>query len=90
MPNGVYTGFIAGKEICSESGIIALLGYPAKPPKTINYNYQYHNLIYINKEGSSVLLNQKEILDALTFIKRKNALFLMILTEGKNQQFRSW
>ncbi len=71
MPNGVYTGFVAEKEICNEEGIIALLGYPAKPPKTINYNYQYYNLIYINKEGNPVLLNQKEILDALTYHKNK-------------------
>jgi len=71
MPNGVYTGFIAEKEIFNEEGIIALLGYPAKPPKTINYNYQYYNLIYINKNGESVLLNQKEVLDALTFHKDK-------------------
>ncbi len=71
MPNGIYTGFVANKEICSEPGIIALLGYPAKPPKTTNYNYQYYNLIYINKEGNSVLLNQKEVLDALTIHKDK-------------------
>jgi len=72
MPNGVYTGFVGNKEICSEDGIIALLGYPAKPPKTSNYNYNYYNLIYINKNGKSVLLNQKDVLDALTFHKDKN------------------
>ncbi len=71
MPNGVYTGFVAEKEICNEDGIIALLGYPAKPPKTINYNYQYYNLIYIDKNGEPILLNQKEVLDALTFHKDK-------------------
>ena len=71
MPNAVYTGFVADKTICPEQGMIALLGYPAKPPKTINYNYQYYNLIYINKKGDAVLLNQKEILDALTFHKDK-------------------
>ena len=71
MPNGVYTGFVAEKEICNEEGIIALLGYPAKPPKTITYDYQYYNLIYINNNGEPVLLNQKEVLDALTFHKDK-------------------
>ena len=71
MPNGIYTGFVAEKEICSEAGVIALLGYPAKPPKITNYNYQYYNLIYINKDGNPVLLNQKEVLDALTFHKEK-------------------
>jgi superfamily II DNA or RNA helicase len=69
MPNGVYTGFLADKEVCPEEGIIALLGYPAKPPKTENYDYQYYNLIYINKKGENVLLNQKEVLDALTLHK---------------------
>ena len=33
MPKGVYTGFHADKTICNENGIIALLGYPARPPK---------------------------------------------------------
>jgi len=71
MPNGVYTGFIADKEICNKEGIIALLGYPAKPPKTIDYQYQYYNLIYVDKHGNPVLLNQKEILDALAHHKEK-------------------
>ena len=83
MPNGVYTGFVAEKEVCSESGIIALLGYPAKPPKTTNYNYQYYNLIYINKDGNPVLLNQKEVLDALTFHKEKERIVPKNIDKGE-------
>jgi hypothetical protein len=69
MPKGVYTGFQANVDICTESGIIALLGYPAKPPKKKDHTYHLYDLIYINQDGEEVLLNQKEILDALTVHK---------------------
>ena len=71
MPNGIYTGFVAEKNICPKSGIIALLGYPAKPAKVMNHSYQTYDLIYIDKDGGPVLLNQKEVLDALTYHKEK-------------------
>ena len=45
MPKGVYTGFKAVHETCSEIGIIALLGYPSKPPKVQNHIYQTYDLI---------------------------------------------
>jgi len=89
MPNGVYTGFVAEKEICNESGVIALLGYPAKLPKTTNYNYQYYNLIYINKEGNPVLLNQKEVLDALTFHKEKERFVTDAIDKGEEGAIQS-
>ncbi|MBF0205215.1 MAG: SWF/SNF helicase family protein [Desulfamplus sp.] len=66
MPKGVYTGFKANQSVCPETGIIALLGYPSKPPKVLNHEYQIYDLIYINKNGKQVLLNQKEVLDALS------------------------
>lgn len=72
MPKGVYTGFNADKNICKQTGIIALLGYPARPAKNPDYEYQLFDLIYINMQGKAVLLNQKEILDALTAHKDKN------------------
>ncbi len=72
MPKGVYTGFKADKIICKENGIIALLGYPARPSEKPNYEYQLFDLIYIDMQGKAVLLNQKEILDALTVHKDKN------------------
>jgi superfamily II DNA/RNA helicase len=72
MPKAVYTGFHADKNICKETGIIALLGYPARPSQNPDYEYQLFDLIYINMHGKAVLLNQKEILDALTVHKDKN------------------
>ena len=72
MPKGVYTGFKADKNICPKQGIIALLGYPAKPPKITDYQYQSYDLIYIDMNGQPVLLNQKEVLDALTLHKDKS------------------
>jgi ERCC4-related helicase len=72
MPKAVYTGFKADTEICSDNGIIALLGYPAKPANTKEHDYKAFDLIYIDKKGELVLLNQKEVLDALTHHKDKN------------------
>lgn len=72
MPKGIYTGFKADKEVCSSNGLIALLGYPAKPPRTLYHEYRVFDLIYINKQGKLVLLNQKEVLDALTHHKDKD------------------
>ena len=72
MPKGVYTGFKADENICYKDGIIALLGYPAKPEKKKEHIYKVFDLIYIDKNGELVLLNQKEVLDALTHHKDKN------------------
>lgn len=71
MPKGIYTGFVAEPGVCPQKGIIALLGYPAKKPKESNHSYQLYDLIYINMNGELVLLNQKEVLDALTVHKDK-------------------
>lgn len=67
MPKGVYSGFVEDAE--SNSGIVALLGYPAKPPKKLDHQYQVFDLIYIDKSGKLVLNNQKEVLDFLTVNK---------------------
>jgi superfamily II DNA or RNA helicase len=69
MPKGVYTGFKADKAICAEDGIIALLGYPNRSEKAKTHEYKVFDLIYINNDGKLVLLNQKEVLDAITFHK---------------------
>jgi hypothetical protein len=65
MPKGVYTGFQAQKEFCPQDGLIALMGYPSKPPKAENFRYKGYELIYINYQGEPVFLNQKEVLDAI-------------------------
>ena len=70
MPKGVFTGFKADGNSCLGSGIIALLGYPAKPPKTLIHKYDY-DLIYIDMNGNQILLNQKEVLDFLSLHKNK-------------------
>jgi len=72
MPKGVYSGFKADTTICSEDGIIALMGYPSKPEKTKEHEYKVFELVYINYNGEQVLLNQKEVLDAVTFHKEFN------------------
>jgi superfamily II DNA or RNA helicase len=71
MPKAVYTGFRGDSQPCPEEGLIALLGYPSKPPKTPEHTYRVFDLIYINKQGKQVLLNQKEVLDALAYHNNK-------------------
>ncbi len=70
MPKGVYSGFIADADNCP-NGIVALLGYPTKPAKSIEHQYQVFDLIYIDKSGKLVLENQKEVLDFLILHKEK-------------------
>ncbi|KAA8485877.1 type III restriction/modification enzyme restriction subunit [Arcticibacter tournemirensis] len=72
MPKGVYTGFKADTTVCAENGLIALLGYPARPAKAPQHAYTVFDLIYINEQGKLVLLNQKDVLDALTHHKDKD------------------
>ena len=69
MPKGVYSGFKSDKIICSKDGIIALLGYPSKPEKQRDHIYRVFDIIYIDYKGEMVLLNQKEVLDAITYHK---------------------
>jgi superfamily II DNA/RNA helicase len=72
MPKGVYTGFVPLPDVCTQEGIIALMGYPTKPPKALSHQYKGHELIYINYQGEAVLLNQKEVLQALAKHKDEN------------------
>ena len=69
MPKGLYTGFKADATICPEAGLIALLGYPSKSTNTNAQEYKLFDLIYINREGEEILINQKDVLEALTFHK---------------------
>jgi len=69
MPKGVYSGFVEDMATGDRNGIVALLGYPAKPSKKLDHQYQVFDLIYIDKSGKLVLNNQKEVLDLLTVNK---------------------
>ena len=71
MPKGVYSGFLGDMATGDRNGIVALLGYPAKPSKKLDHEYQVFDLIYIDKSGKLVLNNQKEVLDFLTVNKDK-------------------
>jgi ERCC4-related helicase len=85
MPKGVYTGFKADTSVCAENGLIALLGYPARPAKTIHHEYKVFDLVYINKQGKMVLLNQKDVLDALTHHKDKNRFVPDAIDKGDDE-----
>jgi len=72
MPGGIYTGFEKESDICPEDGVIALLGYPARPSGVRDFAYTSYDLIYIDRNGHDVLLNQKEVLDALAKHKERD------------------
>ncbi|MFN5398142.1 MAG: C-terminal helicase domain-containing protein, partial [Pseudanabaena sp.] len=80
MPKGVYSGF--GGDAESNSGLVALLGYPTKPPKNLDHQYQVFDLIYIDKSGKLVLNNQKEVLDFLTINKDKERFVPDVVNRG--------
>ena len=88
MPNAVYTGFKANPAILREKGIIALLGYPAKAPKSENHKYKSYDLIYINYSGESVLLNQKEVIDALTLHKDEKRYVPQSVDQGEEHTIK--
>jgi superfamily II DNA or RNA helicase len=72
MPKGIYSGFKSDATICPENGLIALLGYPTRPDKAKDHEYKVFELVYMNMKGELVLLNQKEVLDAVTHHKDYN------------------
>jgi ERCC4-related helicase len=84
MPKGVYTGFKAETAVCPENGLIALLGYPARPAKATQHEYKVFDIIYINKQGKLVLLNQKDVLDALTHHKDKDRFVPDAIDKGED------
>lgn len=84
MPKGVYTGFNAETTVCGENGLIALLGYPARPAKATQHEYKVFDIIYINKQGKLVLLNQKDVLDALTHHKDKDRFVPESIDKGED------
>lgn len=97
MPKGLYTGFKADKTICPQPGLIALLGSPSKPPKAINHEYRVFDLIYINKQGDEILLNQKDVLEALTHHREKDRYVHYLVDYGQEkaidelvQSLKSW
>jgi ERCC4-related helicase len=89
MPKAVYTGFKSINNCCSQNGIIALLGYPSKPHKVLNHKYQTYDLIYINQNGNPVLLNQKEVLDALTIHKDEARFIPPTIDKGEEKAIQN-
>ncbi|MEI6429737.1 MAG: helicase-related protein [Pseudanabaena sp. ELA607] len=81
MPKGVYSGFEG--DVDSSNGIVALLGYPAKPSKKLDHQYQVFDLIYIDKSGKLVLNNQKEVLDFLTVNKDQERFVPDVVDRGE-------
>jgi ERCC4-related helicase len=66
MPLGVYSGFVRTSDGLPKSGVIALMGYPAKKTGRDDSRYEKYELVYTDWAGDSVLVNQKEILAVLS------------------------
>ena len=60
-----------------------MLGYPAKPSKKLDHQYQVLDLIYIDKSGKLVLNNQKEVLDFLTLNKDRERFVPDVVDRGE-------
>lgn len=88
MPKGIYSGFKADNQICNENGVIALLGYPSKPDKATEHVYKMFDLIYINYLGEAVLVNQKEVLDAITYHKDRDRFVPDAIDKGDENSIR--
>ena len=88
MPKGIYTGFKANAQICSENGIIALVKYSDQSNKSrITINEEFY-LIYIDKKGNQVLLNQKEVLDALSYHKSQPRFVPEAVDKGQEKSIK--
>ncbi len=83
LPKGLYTGFKAKKNKCPQNGLIAFMGYPAKPAKTKKFKYKGYELVYIDAKGQSILLNQKEILDVLSAHKEEPRYVVSAIDQGE-------
>lgn len=70
LPNAIFSGVqhTVSKNVESGKGLIALLGSPPKLAKE-KKNYKNLRLIYLDKDGKEILLNDKEILQYLNEVK---------------------
>ncbi|WP_163380157.1 SNF2-related protein [Cyclobacterium sp. SYSU L10401] len=68
IPNGVFTGFKANPDLFHQAipeGMVALMGYPAKPSGVVDHQYKELHLMYLDNEKQVVFKNPKEILAVL-------------------------
>jgi len=72
MPKAIYSGIVKNNFWLTQTGIVALIGYPSKPAGVRNFNYISYDLIYIDKTGNPILNNQKEILNGLMHAKNQS------------------
>lgn len=70
LPNAIFSGvkYSKSKTLNNDKGIISLLGSPPKKAQE-KKNYKNLRLIYIDKDGNEILLNDKEILQYLNEVK---------------------
>jgi dsDNA-binding SOS-regulon protein len=55
----------------------------------LNHKYQTYDLIYINQNGNPVLLNQKEVLDALTIHKDEARFIPPTIDKGEEKAIQN-
>lgn len=90
IPAGVYTGFRSVSKLCARDGIVALLGFPARKPGEEPRPYATCNLIYVDREGTEVLLNPREVLEALAAHKDQPRLVPPGLDQADPHELTVW
>ena len=90
MPNGVFTGFVADPDHGLNSGIIALLGYPARQPGEGMRPYDAYDLIYIDRDGNEVMLNPQDVLEVLAHHKDQDRVVPRGLDTGDAHDLSVW
>ena len=70
LPNGIFSGvkYSKSKVLDNDKGMISLMGSPPKNAKE-KKSYKKLRLVYIDKSGKEILLNDKEILQYLNEVK---------------------
>ncbi len=89
MPQGVFSGFLQ-KNTTHTHGIVALMGYPRKNTNEQNYQYQSHELIFIDEKGENILSGEKIILDFLALHKDNVRSVPAGIEEGNKNDIDKW
>lgn len=68
LPNAIFSGVRPDAVQQCQSGMIALLGYPAQKRYSPTHRYLSHELVYIDPQGKAITSNRKEVLQLLSAI----------------------
>lgn len=93
IPHGVFTGFKTNSDLFHQkipAGMIALMGYPAKPGGVSDHTYQELHLMYLDQDKKVVFKNPKEILAVLQSQKGQTRNLPKGLEAGEEKALRHY